>query len=317
MLNWIVVGIGDITRKRVIPAILAESRSRLHGIVTRDPNKAASYSVSTWTTLEDALTDSVIEAVYVASPVFLHAEQTILALRAGKHVLCEKPMAMNYSQASEMQRAAEEAGKFLGIAYYRRMYPKVRRAMELLAAGVIGKPVLAEAFCHDWFNDEAGTRTWLLDPAKSGGGPLYDIASHRIDLMNFLFGTPARATGYTSNLVHFNKVEDNATILMDYESGLRAIVDARWHCRIPRDEFRIRGVEGIMDLTPLNGPGIVYPGGCEQLPPHQNLHFPCIENFVGAVLDGAPLAAAGSSSLLTDRITGWVTEHAAVRYHGT
>jgi predicted dehydrogenase len=317
MLNWIVVGIGDITRKRVIPAILAESRSQLQGVVTRDPSKAAAYDVSAWTTLEEALTNPSIDAVYVASPVFLHAEQTIKALRAGKHVLCEKPMAMKYQQACEMQRVAEETGKLLGIAYYRRMYPKVRRAMELLAGGAIGRPVLAEINCHDWFNDEAGTRTWLLDPAKSGGGPLYDIASHRIDLLNFLFGTPARATGYVSNLVHLNPVEDNATVLVDYESGLRGIVDVRWHSRIPRDEFRIRGVEGIMDLTPLNGPGLAYPGGSEHLPAHPNLHFPCIENFVSAVLDGAPLAATGSSSLLTDRVTGWVTEHAAIRYHGT
>jgi predicted dehydrogenase len=317
MLNWIVVGIGDITRKRVIPAILAESRSQLQGVVTRDPSKAAAYDVSAWTTLEEALTNPSIDAVYVASPVFLHAEQTIKALRAGKHVLCEKPMAMKYQQACEMQRVAEETGKLLGIAYYRRMYPKVRRAMELLAGGAIGRPVLAEINCHDWFNDEAGTRTWLLDPAKSGGGPLYDIASHRIDLLNFLFGTPARATGYVSNLVHLNPVEDNATVLVDYESGLRGIVDVRWHSRIPRDEFRIRGVEGIMDLTPLNGPDLAYPGGSEHLPAHPNLHFPCIENFVSAVLDGAPLAATGSSSLLTDRVTGWVTEHAAIRYHGT
>ena len=316
MLNWIVIGIGDITRKRVIPGILAEPRSHLYGVVTRDPGKAAAYNVKSWTRLEDALDDSSIDAVYVASPVFLHSEQTITALRAGKHVLCEKPVAMDYQQASEMQRVAEKTGKTLGIAYYRRMYPKVRRAMELLAAGVIGKPVLAEINCRDWFNDEAGTRTWLLDPAKSGGGPLYDIASHRIDLLNFFFGAPARAAGFVSNLVHLNSVEDNATVLVDYESGVRGIVDVRWHCRIPSDEFRIIGIEGTIDLSPLNGPGLVYPGGSEQLPPHANLHFPCIENFVSAVLTGAPLAASGKSSLATSLITGWVTNDAGVRYHG-
>jgi predicted dehydrogenase len=317
MLNWIIVGIGDITRKRVIPAILAEPRSRLRGLVTRDPGKAAAYGVQAWPVLSDALKDGPIDAVYIATPVFLHAEQTIQALRAGKHVLCEKPMAMNYAQACEMQRVSADTGKLLGIAYYRRMYPKVRRAKELMDSGIIGKPVLAEINCQDWFNDEAGTRTWLLNRETAGGGPLYDIASHRIDLLNFLFGTPVRASGHVSNLVHFNDVEDNATLLIDYESGVRGIVDVRWHSRIPRDEFRIQGVEGEISLSPLNGPDIVYPGGREHLPAHANLHYPYVENFVSAVLHGAPLAASGASSLLTDQVTGWVTEQAAVRYHGS
>jgi predicted dehydrogenase len=176
--------------------------------------------------------------------------------------------------------------------------------------------MVAEATCHSWFNDEDGTRSWLLKRSTAGGGPLYDIASHRIDAFNYVFGNPLRACGHTSNLVHFNEVEDNATVLVDYESGVRGIVDVRWHSRIARDEFRIRGLEGEMNLTPLNGPTLVFPGGSEELPPHSNLHFPCVENFVKAVLDGEPLAASGASSLLTDQVTGWVTEQAVVRYHG-
>jgi predicted dehydrogenase len=216
-----------------------------------------------------------------------------------------------------MQRVSEDTGRILGIAYYRRMYPKLRRAKELLEAGVIGKPVVAEATCHYWFNDEDGTRSWLLHRPTAGGGPLYDIASHRIDAFNFLFGKPLRACGSVSNVVHLNDVEDNATVLVDYESGVRGIVDVRWHSRIPQDEFRVRGVDGEMDLTPLNGPTIVFPGGREELPPHANLHFPCVKNFVDSVLDGAPLAASGASSLLTDQVTGWVTEQAVIRYHRT
>ena len=92
-----------------------------------------------------------------------------------------------------MVQAAEESGKTLGVAYYRRFYPKVQRAKQLLEAGAIGKPVLAELTCHSWF-DGQGSRSWLVDPAKAGGGPLFDIASHRIDVLNFLFGQPLRAT---------------------------------------------------------------------------------------------------------------------------
>ena len=133
MLNWLVIGIGDITTRRVIPGIQAEQRSQLYGIVTRDPTKAAANpNAHFWSSLEAALVDPAIHAVYVASPVFLHASQTIQSLKAGKHVICEKPMAMNEAEARTMVRAAEESGKTLGIAYYRRCYPKVQRAKQLM-----------------------------------------------------------------------------------------------------------------------------------------------------------------------------------------
>jgi len=305
-LNWLVVGIGDITIRRVIPAIQAEPRSNLYGVVSRDRAKGERYSDFVWTDLAEALRDRAIDAVYVATPVFLHAPQSIAALRAGKHVLCEKPVAMNYGEAAGMVSVAEETGRTLAIAYYRRMYPKLQRARGLLAEGTIGCPVLAEINCHDWFQAQPGHRDWLSDPKQSGGGPLYDIASHRIDVLNFLFGRPARVSGHLSNVVRGFAVEDSATVMIDYESGVRGVVDVRWHSRTPRDEFRIIGVEGEMVLTPLSGPQLSYPGAIEDLPAHPNLHYPCVENFVSAVLDGAHLYASGESSIWTD----WVTERA-------
>ena len=306
MLNWLVIGVGDITSKRVLPAILAEKRSRLVGIVTRDPAKAAAYGVPGWRDLAQALKESEADTVYVGTPVALHAPQAIAALRAGKHVLCEKPVAMNYAEACSIQQAAEETGLVFGVSYYRRMYGKVQRAKALLEAGVIGRPFMAEATLHDWFHPVDGFRGWLVDPKLAGGGPLYDIASHRIDLMNYFFGTPIRVAGQLSTLVHPTAVEDNATVLIEYAGGVRAMVDVRWHSRVFRDEFRIRGTEGELDLTPLFGPELVYPGGREDIPAPQNLHYPCVENFVGAVLDGAPLLSSGATAIVTD----WVTEKA-------
>src|SRR5579864_1330234 len=115
-MNWVVIGIGDITTKRVIPAILAEPRSRLYGIVTRDPAKASPYEAKVWRDLDAALGDTAVDAVYVASPVSLHAPQTIASLRAGRHVLCEKPVALNFAEAQGMVNAAAESGRTLGIA---------------------------------------------------------------------------------------------------------------------------------------------------------------------------------------------------------
>jgi 1,5-anhydro-D-fructose reductase (1,5-anhydro-D-mannitol-forming) len=302
MLNWIVIGIGDIATRRVIPAIQAEPRSRLYGLVTRDPAKAAAYGVRVWETLEQALTDPEVHAVYVGTPVFLHAPQTVQSLRAGKHVLCEKPMAMSETEARIMLRAADEGSKTFGVAYYRRSYPKVQRAKQLLGGGAIGRPVLAELTCHAWF-DGQGSRSWLVDPAKAGGGPLFDIASHRIDVLNYLFGQPLRVTAQLSNVVHHYAVEDNATVMIEYAGGVRGVVDVRWHSKVVRDECRIRGTDGEMELSPLNGPDLVYPSGSENLPAHANLHYPMLENFVDAVEGKGPLLSSGASAFWTDSVT--------------
>jgi predicted dehydrogenase len=249
--------------------------------------------------------------VYVGTPVFLHAPQTIQALRAGKHVLCEKPMAMNEAEARTMLTAAEKSGKLFGVAYYRRFYPKILRAKELIAAGAIGKPVFAELTNHMWFDGlgAPGERNWLFDPAKAGGGPLLDIASHRIDVLNFMFGKPIRVTGQLSNVVHHYAVEDNASVMIEYESGVRGVVDVRWHSKTKRDECRIRGTDGEMEMSPLNGPELIYPGGRENLPPNPNLHFPLIQNFLDAVDGKTPLVSSGADAYLTD----WVTEQARTR----
>jgi predicted dehydrogenase len=304
MLSWLVVGVGDITRKRVLPAILAEPRSRLAGIVTRDPAKAEPYGVPSWGNLAAALAACDATAVYIATPVFMHAAQTVAALHGGRHVLCEKPMALNYAEALAMQRASEETRRTLGIAYYRRMYPKVDRARRLIEAGAIGRPVFAEATSHDWFNPLGTTRAWLADPKRSGGGPLRDIGSHRIDLMNYLFGKPINAIGHLSTLVQPLAVEDNATVIIEYEGGVRGVVDVRWHSRVVRDEFRVRGTAGEIDLSPLNGPELVHPGGRESIAVPGNLHYPCIEDFVGSILRGILPRSYGESALAAE----WVME---------
>jgi len=305
MLNWIVIGIGDITKRRVIPAIQAEPRSRLYGMVTRDPAKAALYNARTWPTLDEALRDPEVQAVYVGTPVFLHGPQTMQSLRAGKHVLCEKPMAMNEAEARAMVKTAEEAGQTFGVAYYRRCYPKVQRAKQLLAAGAIGQPLFAELTNHMWF-DGTGYRGWLFDPEKAGGGPLFDIASHRIDVLNFLFGQPQRVAAQLSNAVQHYPVEDNATVMIEYANKVRGLVDVRWNSKIVRDECRIRGTDGEMEMSPLNGPDLIYPGGRESLPAHSNVHLPTIANFIDAIEGKAPLLASGASSYWTD----WITEQA-------
>lgn len=309
MVNWLVIGVGDITKKRVLPAILAHKRSELRGIVTRSPEKASPYGCNVYPSLDVALRDKEIDAVYVGTPVALHAPQATEALQAGRHVLCEKPMAMNYPEAMDMVSCARDSGRLFGVAYYRRLYPKLRRAKELVQAGAIGQPVLCEATSHSWVPPGIEGDYWRFDPALAGGGPLYDIASHRIDAMNYLFGNPTRATGFVSNAVHQYAVEDNATVLMEYAGGIRGTVDVRWHSRVDRDEFRIIGTDGAIEMSSLNSGRLVWPGGSEDLPPHANLHYPLIEHFANCILDGTTLISSGETALWTD----WVTAKVAMR----
>jgi predicted dehydrogenase len=310
-LNWILAGIGDIARRRVIPAILAEPRSHLYGFVTRDPSKATAYpGARVFKSVEKAVADPQMDALYIALPVAMHADAAIAALRAGKHVLCEKPMAMHFSQAERMVAEGVASGRVFGVSYYRRLYPKLLRAKHLIAEGAIGQPVLAEGNCHGWLESEE--RAWLRDPALAGGGPLYDIASHRIDAMNFLFGRAEAATGLTSNAVHKLRVEDSATVVMRFAGGAHGIVDVRWNSHIARDQFRIIGTEGEIGLDPLNGPELRLTTRAgtvvETLPPHQNIHYPLFENFGSAALANDPelLACPAAQGAWTD----WVIEQA-------
>src|SRR5438046_735192 len=133
MIGWAVVGLGDITRKRVLPAMRDDPRSRIRALVTRDP--AASRPVAEGFgvericgSLEEAISDPEVHAVYVATPVSLHYPQAMAALAAGKHVLCEKPTALNPQQVETMIATAKAADRRFGVAFYRRLFPAVLRA---------------------------------------------------------------------------------------------------------------------------------------------------------------------------------------------
>ncbi len=300
-----VAGIGDIARKRVIPAILAQPRSTLAAVVTRDPRKAEAYpGVAAFAEIEEAVAAGGFDAAYIAGPVASHAPLTIACLRAGKHVLCEKPAALNHAQALNMVEATKKSGKLLGVAYYRRLFPKLIRTKELIASGAIGQAVLAEGNNHSWL--PPAERKWLWDPALAGGGPLFDIGCHRIDAMHFLFGKSMRAAGMLSNAVHRLAVEDSATVLMDFENGARGVVDVRWNSHVARDQFRVIGTEGEIDLDPLSGERMSVNGREESLPAHANVHYPIIENFVDAIIDGTALTCSGEEAAWTD----WVIEQA-------
>jgi predicted dehydrogenase len=102
-------------------------------------------------------------------------------------------------------------------------------------------------------------------------------------------------------------VEDNATVMIEYEGGVRGLVDVRWHSRVVRDEFRVRGTEGEIDLSPLNGAELVHPGGVECIAAPRNLHYPCVEDFVSAVTGGILPRSHGEGALAAEWVMDQVT----------
>src|SRR5262249_56120893 len=156
---------------------------------------------------------------------------------------------------------------------------------------------------HSQTPADPNRRAWLLDPALAGGGPLYDIGSYRIDLLNYIFGTPQEVRACLSNAVHKIPVEDSASVFIKYPQGVHGIVDVRWNSNVARDEFRIGGTDGELELTPLNGSALISPNGPENFPTHPNVHYPCIENFVDAVLEGKPLLPPAAPPASPDHVT--------------
>jgi predicted dehydrogenase len=235
------------------------------------------------------LDDAEVEAVYVATPVHLHAEQTIAAAEAGKHVLCEKPMALSVAECERMNAAAEANGVRLGVAYYRRFYPAVERVGEILRSGEIGAPVLAQLNAFERFEPGADhPRRWLVDKSRAGGGPMFDFGCHRVEVLLNLFGDVARVKGLASNVLFAREVEDTACALLQFERGPQAVLSVTHAAREAQDTLEVFGSEGSVRVDVLNEGRLRIRSGAgeraETHPPHPNLHQPLIEDFARAVV---------------------------------
>ncbi|PYV19644.1 MAG: gfo/Idh/MocA family oxidoreductase [Acidobacteria bacterium] len=321
-ITWGLIGPGDIARKRVVDALRALGpRAVLKAVAGRDSRQTEEFAHAhgipeVHTRWQSLLTDQSIDAVYIATPVDLHAPMTSAAARAGKHVLCEKPMALTYRQCRAMIRACRESRVRLGIAYYRRFYPALRRMKALLDEGAIGAPVLAEVVVAEKFNPETADapRRWLVERDRSGGGPMMDLGCHRIDLLIYLLGEVRSAHGELRNLRFRNRdVEDHATATLsfgDARTGPTGSITAS-HCLEPgEDRFAIHGTEGKLLCANLarGGLQVVTSNGTEtcSLPPHLNLHFPLVDEFNRALLERRDPFVPGEEGAKTSRVLDWI-----------
>lgn len=296
ILNWGLIGAGDIARKRIAPALrdlpncnlISVSRSRSELAEAFATEFGAKKWFADW---RDLLADNEIEAVYLATPVYLHAEQTIAAAEAGKHVLCEKPMALTVPECDQMLAAGRANNVKLGLAYYRRFYPLIARIKEIIETGMIGRVSVVQINAFEYFEpDEHHPRRWLIEKEKSGGGPLMDFGCHRLEVLTHLFGEIKQVKSIISKQIFERQVEDTATVILEFENGISATLTITHSAFEPRDTLDIYGTKGSISVPVLNqgelnlriGKNVIV----ESHPPQDNVHRPLINNFSEAVLNG-------------------------------
>lgn len=183
------LGAAKIGRK-VIPGINASSMCRVDAVASRDLGKAEAYAVElsiprAYGSYEELLADPEIDAVYIPLPNHMHAEWSIAAVRAGKHVLCEKPLAMNALEAESVMHAATDANRHVVEAFMYRLHPSWIRVKELVDSGRIGELATVQSF-FSYFNNDPNN---IRNQVGAGGGALYDIGCYCINLSRFLFGS--------------------------------------------------------------------------------------------------------------------------------
>ncbi|MCC7352508.1 MAG: Gfo/Idh/MocA family oxidoreductase [Anaerolineae bacterium] len=324
MLHWGLVGTGAIANKRVGPALVSAQNSRLVAVcdVVAEAARdfAQRFQVPAYTSFDELLANPDVNAIYLATPIFLHAPQAVQALRAGKHVLVEKPMALTVADGEEMVRVARETGKTLATAYYRRFFPKVRRAQQLIADGVLGKVVMVASTYHTWYDPAPGAPgSWRAQKARSGGGVLWDMGSHRFDLLVGLCGMPTQVWATAETLAHAYEVEDTASVYLKLGDGAQCVSTWQWSSQTWVDHLSIIGTQGKIVMEPVDSPNFtLYIGKGrsqertdEEIPLPENVHLPMIQDFVDSVLRGKDPVEVGEEGLKTNRILAAIDESAA------
>jgi predicted dehydrogenase len=260
-IGYCIIGLGRISMDHFMVATLTSKHSRVTALVSGHRDKAlaqaAKYgvpesSIYTYETMDQIKSNPAIDAVYVALPNSMHAEYTIRSARAGKHVLCEKPMATTVADSQAMIKACRDAGKKLMIAYRCHYEPSNLRAVQIIREGHLGKIQAIES--ANGFNETAGE--WRLDRKLAGGGPLMDVGVYSLNAFRFLTGEePSEFKAYSSVIDHdgrFDTVEENVSWTMKFPSGVLASANTTYGA--PMEGFyRVHGSLGFLHMEPAFG----------------------------------------------------------------
>ena len=301
-----VIGCGRITEERHAPEYAACDGCEVAGFYDFVPARAealaARYGGVAYPTAEALLADPTVDAVSICTQNSTHADLTVAALRAGKHVLCEKPMASTLEECERMVKEAEATGLRLAIAHNQRLMPAHKEAHRLLSEGAIGRVLtFATRFGHsgpDNWSVDRGTGNWFFDKARSSFGAVADLGIHKLDLVRYLLdddvadvqavmGTLDKRDA-AGNLV---SVDDNAVILCRMRGGAVGTVTASWtYYAEEENDTTVYGTEGRMDISPAKGLVTVTRAGGESVTYSAPAEATSgvIDAFVTAVREGIP-----------------------------
>lgn len=241
MINWGFIGCGNVTEKKSGPAFRKVDGSDIVAVMRRDAVLAEDYAkrhkISKWYSDAHALiNDADVNAVYVSTPPGSHAEYAIAAMKAGKPVYVEKPLAASYEECLQIEKVSKETGVPCFVAYYRRTLPYFLRVKQLIDDGALGNistvqirfalPPRQEDLHRD-------TLPWRVKKEIAGAGYFYDLASHQVDLLDFLLGEITHAEGFSSNIGGLYDVEDTVSGSFRFKSG--ALGSGSWSFVAPKD----------------------------------------------------------------------------------
>jgi 1,5-anhydro-D-fructose reductase (1,5-anhydro-D-mannitol-forming) len=305
-IGWGLIGASNIARTAMIPAINSQPESRVVAVMSSEARRARAFAVENavpcaYDSLEAILSDPAVDVVYISTTNELHHPQTLAAARAGKHVLCEKPVALALEEALEMATTCRRAGVVLGTNHHLRNAATHRTLRRLVAAGDIGLPLAARVF-HAVFLPE-NLQGWRVRSAAAGGGVIFDITVHDADSLRFVLQDEVEEVTALSARqgLAVEGVEDAVMGVMRFRGGALAQFHDAFTIRHAGTGFEIHGADASLFahevMTQLPRGQIFLRRGerCQEvaLDEHEDLYIRSVRCFNDAVQGrGEPAATA-------------------------
>ena len=317
--RWGVLGCSGIGKSRTIPGLLACENAELYAIAGRNEEKLKAYAEpfapkKLYTDYQALLDDENVDAVYLPLPNGIHMEWVKKAAAAGKHILCEKPMALTEEQVREMFAAAKEHGVLLEEAYAYRHAQLVQKVKEIVDSGAIGRIRYLESK-HSTFDTN---RSGIRYQKGNGGGAVYDVTCYNISLASYLFGKDPEDMSVYCGFDKETGVDVSDAVMLRYEEGVTAMLYAGLDA-YRRGCYSILGETGRIDVDhKFNSSGVCHirvstgarPQGAEYVDETtteytiwvDDNYKKEIELFSDAVLNGSALTVSEEESLRTARV---------------
>ncbi len=308
MTRWGLIGASTIAKEWVIGAIRATG-GEVAAVLSSNPERGKDYAAANGipralTSLEALLEDSGIDAVYISTTNELHRDQALAAAKAGKHILCEKPLAMSLEDARAMVKAAKDAGVVMATNHHLRNAATHRAMREAIKAGRIGTPLAARVFHAVYLPPHL--QGWRLDKPEAGGGVILDITVHDADTMRFILDDDPVAAIAFSQAGGMGKagLEDAVMGVMRFRNGVIAQFHDGFTTKFAETGLEVHGTEGSLigrNVMTQRATGTVTlrdAGGEHDLPlDHKNLYETALSAFHAAVAGNGTPSATGEDGV--------------------